>query len=694
MKLNSRFAQRTITVGVAAGVAVILGFSGSAALGQCTFRGVWADAFHVGFKNTSDITGLVSRAATAHYNAIIVEVLAYHDVTGGGHGAYWNSNILPKATDCGGIDPLALLCDQAHAQNIEVHAWLMPYRVSLSWPPSGNNRIPSNGDWLMVPEAQEYLGPATIDGSQYWLDFGNPDVQEYLVSIVRELVTNYPIDGIHWDYEMGGGQVNCGYPANNNAYTQSKSGLARYKAIYGTSSDPPSTGFDWTNFHRRSVNELISRCRAEIPAITSNPRQPLRHTGALMAYGGPPATCNFTTEESYTYYSDWATWLQQGWLDAGIPMNYKARPCDETLYEPWVDRTVSCWRGNRHVYMGVATYMNSFADSVYQIQYACNHGVDGVVTYSYVGTNVTNGDCSNTWGTDWTWYTSYLPTYCWPQPVAPPTMPWRNPATATEGTFWGRVMNASGAPLDDATVTVSGGANKTVKTDANGYYIITLIPALSSGTNYTITASKTGQPSASTSSARLWAAGLSRYDFKLGATAAQIQLSTNTLSRTFVVGTNPPDDTFTLRDSGVAPLNYIVTSNSSLAKVSPVQGSSSGEWDTITISYNTASMPLGTRTLNITITDTMASNSPQTLVLTLTAVPAPVPGDFDGDYDVDMDDFGHLQVCMTGSAGGILAGCEDANLKVDAGIDQADFILFLRCFTAPGVQGDSNCLNK
>jgi len=48
------------------------------------FRAFWADAFHSGFKSTSQIDSLVARAVAGKYNAIIPEVLAYHDTAGGG----------------------------------------------------------------------------------------------------------------------------------------------------------------------------------------------------------------------------------------------------------------------------------------------------------------------------------------------------------------------------------------------------------------------------------------------------------------------------------------------------------------------------------------------------------------------------------------------------------------------------------
>ncbi len=136
------------------------------AMEEPSFRAFWADAFSTGFKSTSQINSLVSRAVQGNYNVIIPEVLAYQDNSGSGHGAYWNSDIVPKATDIsGGIDPLAYLVQQAHAQGIEVHAWLVTYRVCTSWPPSGNSTVAAHPEWLMVPSTQ--IGGVKISKSPW-----------------------------------------------------------------------------------------------------------------------------------------------------------------------------------------------------------------------------------------------------------------------------------------------------------------------------------------------------------------------------------------------------------------------------------------------------------------------------------------------------------------------------------------------
>ncbi|UCG17745.1 MAG: hypothetical protein JSV19_06885, partial [Phycisphaerales bacterium] len=108
--------QRTRAIVCAIAGCLIGGFVTPSAVAQATFRAFWADAFHEGYKSTTQIDTLISMAVAGNYNAVIPEVLAYQDNVGSGHGAYWNSSIIPKAADIvGDIDPLAYLVEQAHA---------------------------------------------------------------------------------------------------------------------------------------------------------------------------------------------------------------------------------------------------------------------------------------------------------------------------------------------------------------------------------------------------------------------------------------------------------------------------------------------------------------------------------------------------------------------------------------------------
>lgn len=439
---------------------------------QPEFRAFWADAFNVGFKSAGEIDDMIARAVTGNYNAIVPEVLAFQDYSHAysGHGAYWDSDIVPMARDIeGGIDPLAYVVEQAHANGIEVHPWLVAFRVCASWPPAGNDIVSDHPEWLMVPRGDIGGGPATVSG-YYTLDPGSPDVQEYLVSIVRELVTNYEIDGIHWDY-IRYTTTNAGYPAYDS---YERSGLARFCEITGYGGTPDIYYEPWNDFRRREVTEVVRRAQVEMATIDANPRQPLRHTAALITWGNAPS--DFEDTNSWELFQNWRLWMEEGYLDAGIPMTYYDYDVYPSWYRNWVTQEL-LWRYDRHLFVGPGIYLNSFANSVTEIEYAQNAGADGICTYSYASTSGSR---------DWDWY-PYVGKTAFSEPVPTPAMTWRDPNTATRGYVYGRVTDGStGEPIDDATIEVNGFA--VVQTDGNGFYVITQLAAAPTGTAIPLTA--------------------------------------------------------------------------------------------------------------------------------------------------------------------------------------------------------------
>lgn len=467
-------------------------------------RAFWADVFHYGLQNASQIDQMISLAVQGNYNAIFAEVLAYHDNPVGSHGAYWRSNIVARSsyvTDS--FDPLAYMVQKAHANGIELHCWLVAFRVSTAWPPVGNSFLASHPEYFMVPRASIGAGPVKV-GSDYVLDPGSPDAQEYLVSIVRELVSNYEIDGINWDY-IRYTQTDAGYPADSS---YANSGLKRFQRITGRTDVPAATGdTQWNDFRRRTIDELVRRVRAEIPSI-ANPRQPLRYTADLVTWGDAPSS--FTSSSAYTLFSNWEYWLRMGWLDGGAPMCYdrEYNSTQALYYRHWVDKCM-IWRYDRHMYVGQAAYLNTMAGSVTQMAYAYDKGAEGTSNYSYYVTVDANMD--GTGEHDVGWY-PYVQANLFNEPAPTPSMPWRSPATATEGTLWGRVT-MGGAPVDDAVVQV--GTLTAVRTDANGYYVVTLIPATASGTSYEVSAAS-GDDSATQTGVQVVAGDVRRADIVLG----------------------------------------------------------------------------------------------------------------------------------------------------------------------------------
>ena len=344
------------------------------------------------------------------------------------------------------------------------------------------------------------------------LDPGSPDVQEYLISIVREVVTGYEIDGVHWDY-IRFTDTDAGYPSYN-WYT--KSGLARFRAIEGYAGTPAEDYGPWEDFRRREINELIRRGYVEIHTDTSNPRQPLRMTAALFSTGDAPA--NFEDTSAYGLFQNWEYWMDKGWLDAACPMNYKREHCtDQAIwYRNWVDAAIS-WSHDRHVFCGQANYLNSFANSIDQLDYVYGAGADGSVNYSYYVTRVSETVCDDNdpLVADTSWY-SYVAANIFTSTAALPAMPWHDPALATKGVIYGRVTDgATGEPIDNAEILVNGFPFG-IFTDGNGFYVVSDLTAGPNGSGGLMIATAPGYPDAERPAVLFMRAGFTEANFGMG----------------------------------------------------------------------------------------------------------------------------------------------------------------------------------
>ena len=158
------------------------------------------------------------------------------------------------------------------------------------------------------------------------------------------------------------------------------------------------------------------------------------------------------------------------------------------------------------------------------------------------------------------------------------------------------------------------------------------------------------------------------------------------------------DDTFTVTNMGVGTLDYAVNVNlgpgdPQWLNVDPLSGSSTGEADTITVSYAVGTLPVGTYSAAIDVSDNgsspPASNSPQTVTVTL--VVKTVLPDADEDGDVDQEDFGGFQACYTASGEPIGPACLYADFDGDGLVNQDDFGIFQACLSGANVPADKTC---
>ncbi|CAF3420455.1 unnamed protein product [Rotaria socialis] len=87
-------------------------------------------------------------------------------------------------------DPLEFIIAEAHKRNIEVHAWINPYRARMS---GATYELASNH---MAKRFSKY---AYTYNKYMWMDPGSVEVQEFIVNVTEDIVRQYAVDGIHMD---------------------------------------------------------------------------------------------------------------------------------------------------------------------------------------------------------------------------------------------------------------------------------------------------------------------------------------------------------------------------------------------------------------------------------------------------------------------------------------------------------------
>jgi len=98
-----------------------------------------------------------------------------------------------------------------------------------------------------------------------------------------------------------------------------------------------------------------------------------------------------------------------------------------------------------------------------------------------------------------------------------------------------------------------------------------------------------------------------------------IAFSSSSFSFTVLEGfANPPSQTLNIWNAGEGTLSWSVSSSASWLQLSPSNGTSTGESDSITLSADIGEMSAGNYTAIITIVASKASNSPETVAVDLT----------------------------------------------------------------------------
>lgn len=347
------------------------------------FRAFWADAFGEGIYDQTQVDALVAATKAAHANAIVAQVVRRGD-------CFCLRAGLPVTEEsiAPGFDPLEALIATAHAQGIEVHAWVIATAMwNKTTPPVDANHVfnlhgPSAGgrdNWVMTRSD----GLAKL-GDDWYLDPGHPEAAAWIVKMTTAVVRDYDIDGINLD--------RIRYPDSNlggvPSWGYNATAVGRFRAETGRTDTPVNSDPQWTSWRRDQITAIMRRIYVESTAL--KPR--IRVSADVITYGNGPQTLG-SWEKTRSYaeqLQDWRGWLREGIVDTAMLMNYKrdamvTEPSNQRrMYDEWSEFGKDN-QGRRSAAIGSALYLNDIASSVSQVRRAVSASAIGNVAAGWVG---------------------------------------------------------------------------------------------------------------------------------------------------------------------------------------------------------------------------------------------------------------------------------------------------------------------
>lgn len=303
---------------------------------QREFRGVWtASVANIDWPSDPDLSveqqqaellGILDRMQELNMNALVLQIRPAGD-------AFYASDLEPWSFWLTGTqgqapapfyDPLQFAIEESHKRNIELHAWLNPYRAK------------TNQKYTLAPNhmANKFPEYAYQYGDLLWMDPGAKPVQDHIYNVVMDVVRRYDLDAIHID---------------DYFYPYPKPGIdfpdSRTYGAYRQSGGTLSLG-DW---RRQNVNELIQRLAEGIKAEKPYVKFGISPFG-IYRPEKVPGIIGF--DQYAELYADAKLWLEQGWVDYMAPQLYwRIDPPAQSypvLLRWWVDNNPM----GRHIYAG------------------------------------------------------------------------------------------------------------------------------------------------------------------------------------------------------------------------------------------------------------------------------------------------------------------------------------------------------
>ena len=296
------------------------------------FRGAWIQAVNGQFQNIGRdrmqamLSSQLDDLQKDGINAIFFQVRVEGD-------ALYSSQLEPWSrylTGQQGLppnpywDPLQWMIEQCHARQMELHAWINPYRAKTK----STTVLATSHEYSRHPDRF-----FNYDGL-FLFDPGRPENRDYICQVVRDIVSRYDVDGIHVDdyfypYPVAGVAI-----PDDMTYNMYGGGMSRG---------------DW---RRHNVNMFMQQMCETIRTTKPWVKFGVSPFGIYRNQRNDPNGSATNGLQNYDdLYADVLEWVRQGWVDYNIPQIYWEIGNKAADYETCI-RWWSANAGQRPVYVG------------------------------------------------------------------------------------------------------------------------------------------------------------------------------------------------------------------------------------------------------------------------------------------------------------------------------------------------------
>ncbi|MGI8602045.1 MAG: glycoside hydrolase family 10 protein [Verrucomicrobiales bacterium] len=272
----------------------------------------------------AELRQLLDLASSLNLNAVILQVRPAGDALYASRLEPWSPFLTGKMGVSPGYDPLAFAVAEAHRRGLELHAWFNPFRAQAAkdHPPTGQHLAALHPEWV-----RNY-------GGTRWFDPGEPGVRTHALSVVRDVVRRYDIDGVHIDDYF------YPYPSGAKEFPDE----ATHKRYGG--------GKERNEWRRGNTNAFVSALYQAVKMDKPSVKVGISPFG-IWRPGYPAGVKGLDSFEQIA--ADSRHWLRQGWCDYMTPQLYwridSPQQSFASLLRWWQSENVS----DRCLWPGMAT---------------------------------------------------------------------------------------------------------------------------------------------------------------------------------------------------------------------------------------------------------------------------------------------------------------------------------------------------